>query len=71
MHANHFGQQSRVRALTKKGSQQIYNTIPKCKEWLIVNYVVNATKGFLPRVFIFKGEIIIDDDYIKNCKSRT
>jgi hypothetical protein len=56
MHANHFGQQSRVRVLTKKCSQQIYNTIPKCKEWLIVNYVVNVTKGFLLRVFIFKGE---------------
>ncbi len=48
----------------------MYNTIPKCKEWLIVNYVVNVTKGFLQRVFIFKGEMIIDD-YIKNCKSRT
>jgi hypothetical protein len=46
MHANHFGQQSRVKVLAKKGSQQMYNPIPKCKEWLIVKYVVNVTKGF-------------------------
>ncbi len=35
-----------------------------------MNYVVNATKGSLPRFYIFMGETI-KDEYIKHCKART
>jgi len=53
--------------LTKQGSQQVYNTIPKSKEWLIVNYVMKASGGFIPTFYIFGGEKL-HDDYIQNCK---
>jgi hypothetical protein len=61
---------SRVKVLVKKGSQQVYSTIPKSKEWRIVNCVINATSVFLPKFFIFKGERI-KGDYIRNCRPRT
>jgi hypothetical protein len=42
---------------------QVYNTIPKSMEWLIVNYVVNVTRTTLPRFYIFR-EKKIRNDYI-------
>jgi hypothetical protein len=56
--------QSREKVLVKKGSQKVYSTIPKSKEWRIVNCFINATSVFIPNFFIFKGETI-KDDYIK------
>jgi hypothetical protein len=46
--------QSGALMLVKKGSQQIYNTIPKSREWMIVNCVVNAARGVLHSFYIFK-----------------
>jgi hypothetical protein len=43
---------------------------PNSREWLTVNYVVNATGTILLRFYIFKGERICDD-YIQFCKPRT
>jgi hypothetical protein len=40
--------------LAKQGSQQVYIIIPKSKKWLIINYVVNATKTTLPRFYILE-----------------
>ncbi len=65
-----IGQQSQARVLARRGSHQIYNTIPRSKEWLTINYVVNAAKGSFPRFYIFKGKRI-RHDYIKHSKSRT
>ncbi len=48
----------------------MYNTIPKSKEWLIINCVVNAVGITLPRFHIFKRENI-RDNYIQICKLRT
>ncbi len=48
----------------------MYNTIPKYREWLIVNYVVNAIGITLLRFYIFRGERICDD-YIQLYKLRT
>ncbi len=48
----------------------MYNTIPKSKAWLNVNYVVNATRTTLSRFYIFRGEKI-RDDYIQFCKLGT
>jgi hypothetical protein len=48
----------------------VYNTIPKAKEWLIINFVVNATRKTLLGFYIFKGEEI-GNDYIQFCKPRT
>jgi hypothetical protein len=62
--------QSRVQMLAKIGSQQVYNTIPKSKEWLIITYAINDAWGFLLRFYIFKGERI-KDNYIRNCKLGT
>jgi hypothetical protein len=56
--------------LAKIGSQQVYNTIPKSKEWLIIKYAINDAWGFLLRFYIFKGERI-KDDCIRDCKLRT
>jgi hypothetical protein len=56
--------------LTKIGSQQVYNTIPKSKDWLIITYAINDAWGFLLRFDIFKGERI-KDDFIIDCKLGT
>jgi len=64
------GQQSKVRMLAKRSSQQIYNIIPKSQKWLTLNVVVNIVGGFLSRFYIFVGERI-KDNYIKDCKLRT
>jgi len=53
--------------LIKHGSLQVYIIIPKFREWLIVNCVVNASGGFFLRFYIFKDEGI-KDGYINNCK---
>ncbi len=47
----------------------MYNIIPKSKEWLIVDYVVNVIGTTLPGFYIFRGERIYDD-YIQLCKLR-
>jgi wobble nucleotide-excising tRNase len=39
---------------------QVYNTILKSKEWMIVNCVVNAIRTTLPGFYKFKGERIRD-----------
>jgi hypothetical protein len=44
--------------------------MPKSREWLIVNYVVNAVGITLSGLYIFRGERICDD-YIQLCKPRT
>jgi len=48
----------------------VYNIIPKSREWLIINCVVNVVRTTLPRFYIFKGERICDD-YIQLCKPGT
>jgi hypothetical protein len=47
----------------------VYNTIPKSKEWLTINYVVNAVRTTLPWFYIFKGERI-QNEYIQFYKPR-
>jgi hypothetical protein len=47
--------------LARRGSNVIYNTIPKSREWLIVNCVINAVGGILLSFYIFKGERLRDD----------
>jgi hypothetical protein len=42
------GRQLGARVLAKRSSQQVYNIIPKYREWLIVNYVVNVARITLP-----------------------
>jgi hypothetical protein len=39
--------------LAKKGSQQVYNTIPNFREWLTTNYPINVIGGFLSIHFTF------------------
>ncbi len=50
------GKQSNVYLLTKQSSHQVYNTIPKSQEWLIMNCVINATNTFVLRSYILKDE---------------
>jgi hypothetical protein len=52
--------------LTKRGSQQVYNTIPKSKEWMIVNCAINVVGSIFHGFYIFKGERI-RKDYIQQC----
>ncbi len=47
----------------------MYNTIPKSKEWLTINCVVNVIGTTLPGFYIFKGKRI-QNDYIQLCKPR-
>jgi hypothetical protein len=56
--------------LARRGSNIIYNTIPKFQEWLIKNCVVNVIGGALPWFYIFKGEKL-KDDYVKFCQLGT
>jgi len=42
--------------LAKRNSQQVYNTIPKSREWLIINCVINAIRSILLGFYIFKGK---------------
>jgi hypothetical protein len=65
-----IGRQSRARVLTKKCSHQVYSTIPKSKEWLTINFAMNALEGLILRFYIFQGERI-KDDYIKYYKFGT
>jgi hypothetical protein len=48
----------------------VYNIIPKSKEWLTINCVVNVARTTLPRFYIFRREKI-RDDYIQLYKPRT
>jgi len=64
------GKQSGARVLVKRGSHQVYNIIPKSKEWLIINYVVNVLGITLPRFYIFRRKMI-HDDYIQFYKPGT
>jgi len=41
--------------------------IPKSKKWLIINYVVNASGGFIETFYIFEGKKL-HDNYIQNYK---
>ncbi len=50
--------------MAKQGSQQVYNTMPKSREWLIVNYIINVVGTTLLGFYIFRGEKI-HDDYIQ------
>jgi hypothetical protein len=57
------------KGFVKQGSHQVYNIIPKSKEWLIINYVVNVVGTTLLGFYIFRGERI-DDGYIQFYKPR-
>lgn len=50
------GKLARARMWTNYDSQKFYNTIPKSKQCLIVNCVINALGKFLLTFYIFKGE---------------
>lgn len=65
-----FGKQSNAKVLVKKGSNAIYNTIPKSREWLTINYAINDVIANLLRFYIFKGERL-QDNYIKVFKLRS
>ncbi len=59
-----------AKVIAKKGFLQMYNIIPKSKEWLTINYVVNVTRGSILGFYIFRGERI-RGDYIMHCKLGT
>jgi len=64
------GRQYGTQMLSKRGSQQVYNTIPKSREWKTINYIINVARGVFPNFYIFKGERI-RKDYIQQCKPRS
>ncbi len=51
-----------TKVIAKKGFHQVYNIIPKSREWLTINYVVNATGGSILGFYIFWGERIKGDN---------
>jgi hypothetical protein len=42
--------------LAKRGMNIVYNIIPKSRECLTINCVMNAARDILPGFYIFKGE---------------
>jgi len=63
------GRQSKAKLLARRGSNVVYNIIPKSWEWLIINCAINVTSVILLRLYIFIGERL-RNDYIKLCKLR-
>jgi len=59
-----------ARVLAKRGTNTVYNIIPKFSKSLTINCVVNATGDILLRFYIFKSEQL-QDDYIQLCKPGT
>ncbi len=51
----HARQQSKVIFFVKKGSQ-VHNSIPKFKEWMSINCVINTVGGFIPRFLYLEGK---------------
>jgi len=41
--------------LARQGSCDVYNTIPKSEEWILINCVSNAIGATLPTFYIFRG----------------
>lgn len=41
----------------EKSSHQVYNTISRSKEWLIVNCTINAARRSLPSFYIFYTKV--------------
>jgi len=60
-------QQVGVKVLPKWGSHTVYSTIPKSREWLTINCVINIAWSTLIGFYILRGERL-RDDYIKLCK---
>jgi hypothetical protein len=56
-----LGRQSSAQVLAKRRSQQVYSTISKSREWMIINYAINAVGGILLGFYIFQGERITKD----------
>jgi hypothetical protein len=48
----------------------VYNIILKSREWLTINYAMNAARGSILGFYIFRGERI-NDDYIMHYKLGT
>jgi hypothetical protein len=66
----HVNKQFGTWVLAKGGSQQVYSTIPKSREWMIVNCAVNVVGGVPLGFYIFKGQRI-KKDYIQQCKPKS
>ncbi len=47
---------------------EVYNSIPKSKEWLIINCIANGAGEFMSSFYIFKGDHVICNNYIRLCK---
>jgi hypothetical protein len=52
--------------LVKQSSCDVYNTIPKSREWLIVNCIINATRFTLLVFYIFKRSKMQENYITKN-----
>jgi hypothetical protein len=61
------GCQSSARVLARRGSWNVYNTILKSWEWLIVNCVINVARATLLAFYIFKGSRM-QENYIWDCR---
>jgi hypothetical protein len=60
-HASKHEDNQEQLVFAKRVSHQVYNTIPKSREWLTINYVVNATGTTMPGFYIFRGKRICDN----------
>jgi hypothetical protein len=52
----HESKQVGAWVLSKRGSNEVYNTIPKSQEWLIINCIINVAHGSLLGFYIFRGD---------------
>ncbi len=59
-----------ARVLAKRGSQTIYNIVPKFQKQLMINCVVNVVGLVLLGFYILRGKKL-HNDYIQECKPRT
>jgi hypothetical protein len=52
------GKQFGTKILTKRGSNEVYSTIPKSWEQLYINIAMNVIKVVLLEFYIFRGETL-------------
>jgi hypothetical protein len=66
-HESKQGDNLGAKVLARKGSHHVYRTIPKSREWFIVNCVVNVTEVSMLKYYVFRGERM-KENYIRNFK---
>jgi len=56
-----------MQVISKKGSRNVPNMLPKSREWITILCCVNAIGTSIPRFYLFKAKNRLQN-YIQNCE---